>query len=192
MEVHTLNVNKEEPWNSMGMTHKVQVHSNYTTHKLYLFLVFVLFMRLLIYISTDWIFATAVNRPLFNSVWVYTLFLLSVKSPVSFCTPVAFFLISLAAELHIHLCKCNFYEKVFLYEENQNFVMIFINTKRTMRSVIHGTEVVLHASFSRRFPRHQTELPHTHTPESAGCTHSPRSRFTPIRSVFSKRGITFW
>lgn len=70
-----VNANKEEPWKSMGMTHKVQVHSNYTTQKHYLFFVFiVLFMRLLIYISTDWIFATAVNTLLFNSVWVYTFF----------------------------------------------------------------------------------------------------------------------
>lgn len=46
-----------------------------------------------------------------------------------------FFFLSLAAKLHIYLCKCNFYEKVFLYEENQNFVMIFINTKRSVSSM---------------------------------------------------------
>lgn len=158
MEVHTLNINKEEPRNSMGMTHKVQVHSNYTTHKHYLFFVFiVLFMRLLIYNSTDWIFATAVNTLLFNS--GYTHF-----PPFAHCRVSSFilyscgfsFTLSLAVELHIHLCKCNFYEKksVFVWREIKNFVMIFINTKCTMRSVIRGTEVELHASFSGRFPRH--------------------------------------
>lgn len=142
-------------------------------------------MKLLIYISTDGIFTTAVNTPHFNSLWVYTVsfHLLSVKSPVSFCTPVAFFL-SLAAKLHIYLCKCNFYEKVFLYEDNQNFVMIFINTKHTMRSVIHGRGLYSRLEVQEAFldTRHSQHT-HIHTPKSAGCTHPPWSRFTPISTI---------
>lgn len=95
----------------------------------------------------DWTFTTAVNTPHVNPLWVHTVsfHLPNVESPVSFCIPVAFLFLSLAAKLHNYLCKCNFYEKVFLYEENQNFVMIFINTKRTMRSVIHVRGVILQA-----------------------------------------------
>lgn len=57
--------------------------------------------------------------------------LLTVESPVSFCTPVVFFLtLSLAAELHIHLCKCNFYEKkCFCMKRNQKFCNDFYQHK---------------------------------------------------------------
>lgn len=62
-----------------------------THHTNYLFKVFiVLFIKLLIYISTDWTFTTAVNTPHVNSLWVNTVYF-HVKFPVSFCTPVAFF-----------------------------------------------------------------------------------------------------
>lgn len=150
MEVHTLNVNKEEPWNSMGMTHNIQVHSNYTRHKLYLFLVFiVLFMRILIYISTDWIFATAVNTPLFNSVWVYTFFPICSVSSLQFHF-VLLWLFSpfLWQQSSTFTCaNAISMKKCFCMKRIKNFVMIFINSKHTMRSVIHGTEVVLHTSF---------------------------------------------
>lgn len=136
MEVHTLKVNKEErSWARLNKSKFTAITHTQT----YLFKVFiVLFMKLLIYISTDWTFTTAVNTPHFNSLWVYTVsfHLLSVKSPVSFCTPVAFFLLSLAAKLHIYLCKCNFYEKVFLYEENQKFCNDFYQHK-THREECH-------------------------------------------------------
>ncbi len=69
----------------------------------------------------DLTFTTAMNTPHVNSLWVYTVsfHLLRVKSLVFlFCIPVAFHL-SLATKLHIYLCKCNFYEKVFLYEESK-------------------------------------------------------------------------
>lgn len=89
----------------------------------------------LIYISIDWIFTTAINTPHFHSLWVHSFFPFAQCQFSNFilysCGFYFFFLFG--AKPHIYLCKCNFYEKVFLYEENQSFVMIFINTKHTMR-----------------------------------------------------------
>lgn len=66
LEVHTPLIISEERWN-------VSIHSNHTTHKLYLFQVFILlFIILFIYISTDWIFHSCEIH--LNSVWVHAVF----------------------------------------------------------------------------------------------------------------------
>lgn len=135
----------------------------------------------------DLTFTTAVNSPHLNSQWVYTVsfHLLSVKSLVSFCILVAFFFF-LWQQSSTFTCANAISMKKCFCTKNQNFVMIFINTKHTTRSVIHGRGVVLQFDSKAFLDTRHSQYTHTiHIPKSAGCTYPPRSSVSQISTTLN-------
>ena len=119
MEVHTPNVNKEEPWKSK--------FTAITTHKLYLFKVFIV-----LFIKTPYLYLYGLDFHYCRKYTSCQLFM-GITRFLSICSVSSlqfhfvllwlfffpFFLWQQSSTFY--LCKCNFYEKVFLYEENQKF-----------------------------------------------------------------------
>lgn len=139
--VHILNV--DMGWDRMGVVRPI--HSNLKTWKHYLNTIYCLIYK------THYLY---LHRLDFSLQLFLHFFFLGIHTFLksSFCISKAFFLVYFPASFtHFHMCKCNFYENVFLYEKNKNFVIIFSNMKCTMRSVIHGRGVVLQAG-GRDFP----------------------------------------
>lgn len=104
--------------------------------------------------------------PLFMSVWngfslqlCHSLCITPLQCRGSILILYSWLFISSATMLHIYLCKCVFY-KVILYQVNQNFIIIFINTKYNIKSIIQCKESLLQPC------------------DSGGLALSPQSRLT--------------
>lgn len=127
-------------WDGMGVVHPI--HSNLKTWKHYLNTIYCLIYK------THYLYLHRLDFSLQLLLHFFFLGIHFLKIFILYffvCFPVT------ASFTHFHMCKCNFYENVFLYEKNKNFVIIFSNMKCTMRSVIHGRGVVLQAG-GRDFP----------------------------------------